>query len=359
MRVVTVGAGTVDRYYHVASLPQPDGGAFARDVTERFGGVAANVAYGVATLGERASLVTRLGEGEIGDRVACDLREGPVDTARVRRGPERSTHCVILSAADGTRSIVTAGESCRALRLDEDDRAYLADADAVFVTAYAPDPVHERLLSWAGPEFPPVAFDLSGPRSELAGRGASPESVERWIETAELFVVGRVAAESAFGCAGRDAARVLRDRGVRRAAVTDGENGATLVRPPAAIESGGSSANEFGGSSANDSGGSSTNESGRSSTNESGDESSVATSQSTEPRLIDVPAYEVAVEDETGAGDAYVAGLLTAWLGEGRPAAAAGRFAASAAALNCTATGARGGLATREEVESLVADRDE
>jgi ribokinase/sulfofructose kinase len=63
------------------------------------------------------------------------------------------------------------------------------------------------------------------------------------------------------------------------------------------------------------------------------------------------------VVDPTGAGDAFTAGLVDAWLLEGRPAREAGRFAAAAAALNCTGDGARGGLATRAEVERLVTDQ--
>lgn len=311
MRVVTVGAATVDRYYHVRALPEPDGGSFARDVTERFGGVAANVAHGCDRLGHDAGIVTRLGDGEIGDRILAELRDGPLDTTRVRRGSERSTHCVILSDDAGTRSIVTAGESVRTLRLDEGDRAFLRGADAVFVTAYAPAAVHDSLLAWTESDaFPPVAFDLSGPRSELADRGATAEQVARWIDRAAVFVTGRVAAASHFDSVGRDAAQELRDRGVARAAVTAGPDGATLVPGD-------------------------------------GDRT-----------LVDVPAVAADVTDETGAGDAYVAGVLHAWLAEERSAADAGRFAAAAAALNCEATGARGGLATAPGVERALAERE-
>lgn len=308
LRVVTIGAATVDRYYHVKQLPAADGGSFARRVTERMGGVAANVAAGLARLDHEAAVRTRLGDDEIGDRVADRLAAGPVDADLVRRGPESSTHCVVLREESGERAIVTAGDSVRELRLDETDESRLRAADAVFLTAYAPDPVHERLLSWTDETFPPVVFDLSGPREELAGRGASPESVGRWIDSAWLFVVGRVAARSAFGATGRAAASHLRDAGVGRAAVTAGADGATLVTA-------------------------------------AGD-------------LIDCPAVAADVTDETGAGDAYVAGLVHAWLAQDRPPREAGLFAAGAGALNCEATGARGGLAPAAEIREAVAKRD-
>ena len=66
--------------------------------------------------------------------------------------------------------------------------------------------------------------------------------------------------------------------------------------------------------------------------------------------LIEIPAFDVAVEDTTGAGDVFTAGLIHAWLLEGSPAPEAGRFAAAGAALNCTAEGARGRLPTNQDV---------
>lgn len=303
--VVTIGAATVDRQYLVTNLPDADGGAFAREVTDTFGGVAANVGVACARLGRAAGIVTRLGTDDIGDDVIEDLRTGPLDLGRVRRHDDTSTHCVILRDSDGRRSIVTAGNSVVRLRLDDADRAYLADASVVFVTAYAPEPVHQTLLSWAdSDEFPPVVFDLSGPLTELTDRGASEQSIDRWIERAALFVVGDVAAESYLGETGESAAETLVERGVERAAVTSGEAGTWLVGP--------------------------------------------------ETPLTHVPAFDVSVTDETGAGDSYVAGLIHSWLLADRDPETAGRFAAATAALNCTAGGARGNLPTESAVETFL-----
>lgn len=305
--VVTVGAATVDRQYLVTNLPDTDGGAFAREVTDTFGGVAANVGVGCARLGRSAGIVTRLGTDDIGDDVIEALRTGPLDLGRVRRHDDTSTHCVILRDSDGKRSIVTAGNSVVRLRLDDADREYLADASVVFVTAYAPEPVHQTLLSWAdADDFPPVVFDLSGPLTELADRGASEQSIDRWIQRAALFVVGDVAAESYLGETGESAAETLVERGVERAAVTSGEAGAWLV---------------------------------------------------SDNSLTHVPAFDVSVTDETGAGDAYVAGLIHSWLLADRNPETAGRFAAATAALNCTAGGARGNLPTESSVESFLDGR--
>jgi len=66
-----------------------------------------------------------------------------------------------------------------------------------------------------------------------------------------------------------------------------------------------------------------------------------------------VPAFEVAVVDTTGAGDAFNGALAVA-LAERRPLAEALRLASAAAALACTRRGAQPAMPTRAEVERLL-----
>jgi sugar/nucleoside kinase (ribokinase family) len=71
-------------------------------------------------------------------------------------------------------------------------------------------------------------------------------------------------------------------------------------------------------------------------------------------RLLHRPAYRVGVVDTTGAGDifhaGFIYGLLRGWDLEHQL-----DFACAAAALNCTCTGARGGIRNVEAVEQLMA----
>jgi sulfofructose kinase len=73
--------------------------------------------------------------------------------------------------------------------------------------------------------------------------------------------------------------------------------------------------------------------------------------------LHHAPAYRVSVVDTTGAGDifhaGFIYGLLQKW-----PLERQLDFACAAAALNCTAVGARGGIQPVDKIESLMATGD-
>jgi sulfofructose kinase len=66
------------------------------------------------------------------------------------------------------------------------------------------------------------------------------------------------------------------------------------------------------------------------------------------------PAYHVPVVDTTGAGDTFHAGFIYGML-QGWPLDRQLDFACAAAALNCMAVGARGGIRTVEMIEALMA----
>lgn len=304
--VIAVGGAMVDEYYTLSNLPDPDGGAYVRSEREGFGGVAANVASAASRLGRSAGLVARVGEDDRADAIEADLAEREIDTRRVRRGPERSTFSMVLRA-DGQRMVVTGGRSAAALRLRDEDWPVLRAADVVVASAYTPEPVTAALVAArADGEIDRLSFDLSGPLPELTDRGTTPATVDRAAATADLFLAGEVALASY--CEHHDAddpVALVGELGVERAALTRGEAGAALVTPD---------------------------------------------------REVRVDAVQVDTVDPTGAGDAFHAGLVDAWLLDERSPREAGRFAAAVAALNCTGDGARGGLPTRAAVERLLTE---
>ena len=66
------------------------------------------------------------------------------------------------------------------------------------------------------------------------------------------------------------------------------------------------------------------------------------------------PAFDVEVKDTTGAGDVFHGAFVVAVL-EGAGPERALRLANAAAAMNCRALGAQGGLPTRAELDAFLA----
>lgn len=71
-------------------------------------------------------------------------------------------------------------------------------------------------------------------------------------------------------------------------------------------------------------------------------------------RLLHCPAYHVSVVDTTGAGDIFRAGFIYGLLREW-PLDRQLDFSCAAAAMNCMAAGARGGIRSVEAIEKLMA----
>ncbi|TKX60169.1 carbohydrate kinase family protein [Halorubrum sp. SS7] len=346
--VLSVGAAAIDEWYAVSNLPEPDGGAFADEVTSAFGGVGANVAVALDRLGRDAGLVSRVGDDEYGRRALAYLDETGVDGTHVAVGDAAHTRSLILRDPDGERAIVTAGESFRGLRPDADALAAMADADVVFLTAYAPDRAARRILDRveslraaaadSGDAPPALVFDLSGAVEELVGRGTEPATIHRFLHRADLFVADGVAARAFFGSA---AAAVERVAAAQRRTADSEAGPRTLSRrgptwPRAVLTRGADGMTAVAGG---------------------------------EASRFD--AFDVETVDATGAGDAFTAGLIDRWLaGEPRGAAEPGkpsadreavasgvRFAAAVAAINCTSRFTQPGLPTRDEVEAFLAER--
>jgi ribokinase/sulfofructose kinase len=351
--ILSVGAAAIDEWYAVSNLPEPDGGAFAEEVTSAFGGVGANVAVALDRLGRDAGLVSRVGDDEYGRRAREYLADTGVDATHVEVCDDPHTRSLILRDPDGERAIVTAGESFRGLGPDDEALAAMADADAVFLTAYTPDRAARRVLdrveslraAGGGRSDPPaLVFDLSGAVEELVGRGTEPDTIHRLLYAADLFVAGGVAAPAFFGSAADAVARVAAAqssasgsesqsrRGPRcgstwpRAVLTHGADGMTAIA--------GGEVSRF-------------------------------------------DAFDVDTVDATGAGDAFTAGLIDRWIagesgdgddhrdtgnsddrGDPDGVARGVRFAAAVAAINCTARFTQPGLPARSQVEAFLAERD-
>jgi ribokinase/sulfofructose kinase len=243
-----------------------------------------------------------------------DFRQRGIDVSRVQVGGEDDTaYTLVFVDGHGDRSMVTGGHGVRGLTLDEEDDAYIRRSRVCFTSGYLPPLWLHRVAGLcADIQGPALAFDLPGSFDDLEGRGLQRQDVDAILPAVELFLTNREHLRSYTRQESLpDGLAYLRDKGVRRASVSDQERGLFL------FEADGEQDVHF------------------------------------------VAGFSVPVVDTTGAGDALSAALITAWLLENRPAAEAGRFAAAAAALSCTGWGVRSGLPTWTEAAELARTESE
>lgn len=302
-RVVGVGNALVDHTFRLTNLPEPDGGAYVLNRERRFGGVETNVVVAIEALGIPAGIIARLGSDEDGATVRSHLDSLDIDTSRVRRvSGDQTAYTHVLTDPGGRRVIIGGGDSTLNLRLDDGDAKVVTAADVTFTSAYAPWEVLKTLSAMETQ----IVYDLAGSFDDLERRGLSRAALTSVLGEIDLFVTNIAAGRSYLqtpDAKPSEIVRGLRQRGATRGAVTEGRDGSVLF----------------------DAGG-----------------------------MYDVDAIPVEVNDTTGAGDAFTAGLIVAWMLEERGPRRAGRFASAAAAANCQVQGAHEAPPSRADVRALL-----
>lgn len=293
--VVGVGQVCIDHVATVERLPGVGGKLRADQYTRLPGGQIATAMLACARLGLRAAFAGTLGDDEDARLALGPLRAAGVDLAGVRLRPGVCTQTseIWIERASGERTIVWFRDPRLALRPDEVPRDAIAGARALHLDA-GDLPAALAAARAARAAGVPIALDAD----------AVAPGVEELLASVDFPVVSRSFAETLHGSSRlREALDRMLAAGARMAVVTLGEGGA-LAR--------------------------------------------------TRERWIESPGFEVEVRDTTGAGDAFHAGFLWALL-EGLDAEGVLRAANAAAALNCRALGAQGGLPDRGELEAFLA----
>jgi sugar/nucleoside kinase (ribokinase family) len=291
--VVGLGQGSIDHVGSVDGLP-PLGGKRALLGYRRLpGGQTATALLALARLGLRTSLVGSVGDDEASLAILAPLRRAGVDVegVRVRVGVPSQLALILVDRKSGERTVLWHRDPRLHLSPGELRRAEIVRGRALLLDAGDPE-----ASTWAArvarESGMPVVLDADTP-----GPG-----IDALLEAVDFPIVSRAFAVAHFGSV-RRALSGLADRGARLAVVTLGARGALALGPEGEIRS---------------------------------------------------PAFAVAPRDTTGAGDVFHAAFVFALLA-GHDAERTLRVANAAAALNCEAEGAQGGLATRAELEAFLA----
>ncbi|MDO8252934.1 MAG: 5-dehydro-2-deoxygluconokinase, partial [Rhodoferax sp.] len=109
----------------------------ARSMAMYLGGSSANLAFGVARLGLKSAMISRVGNEQMGRFLTETLQQEGCDTSQVQVDPERLTALVLLGLKDrDTFPLLFVRENCADMAVDADqiDEQFIAKCRALAIT---------------------------------------------------------------------------------------------------------------------------------------------------------------------------------------------------------------------------------
>jgi ribokinase len=296
--VVVLGAAAIDLVARVDRLPGSDEIVFAKEYTRYAGGSGANIAAGLAKLGRAVAFLGKTGDDEAGGWLLKNMDDSGIDTQAmeiVTGG--KSASCFIALDEQGNRAIFALGGSALLESVDELDLPRVSESRAICIgDAYIP--VATAAAEAARNKAIAVFFIPGG---LMVTHGL--KELRPILHNTSVLVVSRNEANRLIGdCSPSEATLALREAGPEVVVVTLGADGAILV---------------------------------------------------SENGIEMVPAQDTTVIDTTGAGDAFAAGLIHAYLDD-RAWSDVLEMGCAMAAIKISHLGAIGGLPNKMELEKFM-----
>jgi 5-dehydro-2-deoxygluconokinase len=184
-----LGRLAVDLYAQQVGAPLEDVASFAKYL----GGSSANIAFGVARLGLRAAMVSRVGNEQMGRFLTQTLQREGCDTSQVQVDPQRLTGLVLLGLKDrDTFPLLFYRENCADMALDADgiSEDFIAGCRALLVTGtHLSQPTvraaSAKALAFAGRHGALRVLDIDY-RPVLWGLTARGEGANRYVANTEV-----------------------------------------------------------------------------------------------------------------------------------------------------------------------------
>jgi sugar/nucleoside kinase (ribokinase family) len=292
--VVGLGQAALDQVAVVDGPPEFTGKKRILELTQVPGGQIATALLACTRLGLRAALLSAVGDDAAAETILEPLREAGVDLAGVRvvPGADSQLSVIVVDRKTGERTVLWHRDPRLSVRVRQVSREEIEQGRVLHVDAQDPE-----LSTWAAGVAReagiPVVLDADTPTP----------GIDALLRRVDFPIVSREFAEKHFGTRNPpEFLRGLTALGARFPIVTLGDRGA--------VAGGGEG-------------------------------------------LIESRAFEVAVRDTTGAGDVFHAAFIWGLL-EGMSGQRILQVANAAAAMNCRALGAQGGLPSREELEDFL-----
>ncbi len=285
---------------NLASMPKLGREILAENAYRTLGGSTVNTAVGCARMGLRATFLGKVGRDDDGDYLVRTLEGFGVDASHMVRDDRAPTGITVSLATAGDRAMVTCLGAIGTLTAEEIPDELLASARHLHVAGYF-------LQNALRPSLPSL-FDRAHALGLTVSLDTGWDDGEKWegvtdlLAKTDIFFPNESEATAITGCSDIHEAAERLSKLVRIAVVKHGPHGAVLR---------------------------------------------------TGHTMLELPAYPGEPVDTTGAGDAFNAGFLGAYLRD-LPMETALRYGLAAGSISVTRPGSAKSCPTLDEVRAMV-----
>ncbi len=303
-KVVLIGDINIDVLMPIPHYPGPGEDAMAKEITLRPGGSVANTAIVLSKLALKAQMIGRTGDDLWAELALSAIAAQGVDISHILRDPHLTTGLIFIPVTeDGERTMFSYRGANVHIQPGDIERSLFEDIRLLHISGYnfLVSPQREATLlavSYAEACRVPISLDVGVEPAREAR-----EDIHKLLPRLSLCVLGGEEARALIGTSTpQDAVSALLENGVKRVGYKLGYEGCLVADP-------------------------------------------------SEEQLI--PGFDVNTVDTTGAGDAFFAGFIYAWV-NGLSLAAAGVLANATGALATSVWGAGPVLPGRLEAVELL-----
>ena len=241
-KVIVVGAAVVDVLLKSKALKtikghqMPGGLAMCEVVGGKLeaeesmvssGGGGTNVAVGLRRLGEAVKMISRIGNDDLGEVMTKQLEKEGLDLSLLQKGNGKTGLSVVLVSTDGARSIVTYRGESGLIDSSKINWQEIIKADWIQVSSLGGEMQFlEDLILFAFNNGVKIGFNPG--RKELDQK----DRLVKVIPKLDFFNLNRMEASVLTGVSYEDEKEIVKkiaDYGCRVTAITDGKKGASVV----------------------------------------------------------------------------------------------------------------------------------
>jgi ribokinase len=231
MMVTLIGDINIDVLMSIPTYPPPGGDAMATGLTLRAGGSVSNTAIVLARFGVQARLIGRTGNDRWADLALALLNECNVDVSAIRRDAAEPTGLIFIPVTpDGERTMFSYRGANVHLPPQEISSELLYGSRILHISGYNFLTNPQRASTWRAIELAqeagiPISLDV-GVEPALRARA----EIERLLPYVSILALGMDEARPLFGTVSPDeAAQRALEQGVLAAAIKLGRHGCLLA----------------------------------------------------------------------------------------------------------------------------------